>query len=499
MQCPKCGAQMPEDVQACPQCGCAGLAGAGQDTVKLGSEHETVAKPGFDGPVDDIDPDKNIRMDIDPLSSSGALDALNSLYDTGGMQFPIEGMEGRKRKTSEAKVGRWGAKRREKRGDKDGSFYKRHKGFVIGAISVVAVAAVIAVVFFAILLGRTNAISDSAIRQVLEGDEAFMIGSAADVFVESDPYALQDLNINSRDAWGDGLVVHATAELKNGFFSETREVTLVFPYTEVTDGCAITVDSHAVRAVRGISNDPEYGIAGANPTFDEGAQACNLTQSYEADTSEHWWYSEAGEIYLAYEFSDDSWKRTLADTDSLTTSFQYLVGSYGDVSEAAYSGAGFTSFAIKSVDDATGAVSGTFSWTDGTRGPFGYGTVSGSFSGYVRRDGSIEAASSGAADTLAFTGRLGEPQTMTIEGSVYYSTAFGMGDVEQALFGPAFLDKGAASAVTESDGSSSSSASSDEYSYDSSPYGFDDDWGYGPGDSSEPGGSYFDLFDIFSW
>lgn len=491
MQCPKCGAQMPEGIQACPQCGFAGLPGAGADTVQLGSEHETVAKPGFDA-NDDIDPDKNIRMDIDPLSSSGALDALDSLYDTGGMQFPIEGMEGRKRKASQAEIGRWGAKRRRRKSvEGEGSFFSRHKRLVIGLIIAIAAAAVAVAAFFVILLGRTNAISDTAIRQLLEGDESFMAGSAADVFVESDPYTLQSLDVNGRDAWGDGLVVHATAELKNAFFNETRELTLAFPYTEVTDGCTITVDSHAVRAVRGISNDPEFGIWGVNPTFDEGSQTCSISQSYEADTSEHWWYSEAGEINLAYEFSDDSWKRTLADTDSLTTSFQYLVGSYGDVSEAARGGAGFSSFSIKSADDGTGAISGTFAWTDGTRGPFGYGTVSGSFSGYVRRDGSIEAASSGAADTIAFTGRLGEAQTMTIEGSVYYDTtasAFGMGDVEQALFGPATLQKGADSAVNESGGS--------EYSggYSSSQGDTGDDWGYGSDDYG-----YFDLFDLFNW
>ena len=483
MRCPSCGIELPDDAQACPACGPftpgdapeapvdgesvektlakggpqpedlsqpeeaaqpedvpqasetvelgkAAASGAAP-TKMLGSDYKTAVKPGPMSAAEPADPDKDLRMDIDPVSSSGAIDALDSLYDTGGMQFPIEGMAAGKKAAAEGS-----------------GFFARHRKAIIAIVVVLVAAAVAAALVFSGIFSRTARVSDSVVRGSLEGDQPFMTGSASTQFVGEDPYQIQRLDIKSREAQGDGVVVEATVEIKNAFFDETRDVTIAYPNLDDLAAYTITVNTHNIVAIRGIAVDPEYGVTDANPTFDQTAQTCHLSYTYDDDASRHWYYTESGTVELSYEFSNDTWKRTAADTDGVTTNFQRVVGAYGQVQDFDPSRSpGFVEFVISSADNTTGAIDGTFTWARGESGWFGYSVVDGSFKGYVHKDGTIETAASGSANTITFSGKLGEDGAMTISGTVYYDNAlstFGMDEASKDAFSDVELSKAAA-------------------------------------------------------
>ena len=412
-------------------------------TDLLGSEFPTSVKPAFDGasPDEPVDPDKNLRMDIDPLSGSGALAALGTLYDTGGMQFPIEGSKGRSRPGGKDIL--------PSSTHDDQPFSRRHRKGLIAMIVIVIAALVAAGIYFFVFFGPTHAVSDDEFRGTLVHDEGFMQGRAANTYVDEDAYTISGLTVDERVADESGLTIKASVELKNLYFDEHDYVTVVYPDRHDASSYTLNVDSYEVSAIRGISRDPEYGISNANPTFDQKAQSCVVEQHRGESSSNRWWYTESGDIKLAYEFSSDTWKRTEADTSHLTSSYQHIIGPYG-VSDTR-----FSSFDIRSVDNETGEFTGTFTWEKEGAGWFGRSTTDGSFTGRVQRDGSVEVASVNAPGTIAFTGSFGEDETLTISGTVYLDSAMstlGFGEAPTATFENVSLVKGASMEPVETGG-----------------------------------------------
>ncbi|MGI6221054.1 MAG: hypothetical protein ACOYIP_04165 [Coriobacteriales bacterium] len=427
---PAADAVTPDEPPAEPAPAVEPAVAAEDATELLGSEFPTAAKPAHDGAGSD--PDKNMRMDIDPLASSGALDALGSLYDTGGMEFPIEGMEDNRKRSAG----------KELHGARDGegeSFGRRRRKGIIALVIVIVAAVIAAGVYMFVVVWPAHAVSDDEVRQTLLHDTEFMAGRASDMYVAEESYDLKNLNIDERTADEDGLKIEATALLENRFFSESDHVILVYPDTDNAEDYTLEVASHDVRAVRGISQDAEYGIYDANPTFDQASQTCSLEQKRAEASGNRWWFTESGEIKLAYEFSNDAWKRTVADTSNLTSSFQHIVGSYGmDDSR-------LKSFTIRSVDNETGSFKGTFTWEKEGSGLFGSREMEGSFSGTVHRDGTVEAAVGDAPGTMAFTGSFGDGESLTISGTVYLDSALstlGFTDAPTMEFKNVTLTKG---------------------------------------------------------
>ena len=487
MLCPRCGMQLLDEEESCPSCGrpvdreddgaddtlligsddptLVGAPGAepaagaefltfggdyiaddparGDDadsTDPLGSEFPTNVSPAFDD-AQSADPDKNLRRDLDPLAGSGALDAIESLYDTGGMQFPISGMEDRARNRTRGKD------ILPTSTHADQPFSHRHRKSLFVTIAVVIAALVVAGTYFFAFFGPTHAVSDDELRSVLAADDEFMQGRASDQFTDEDPYTIANLKTDSRVADDEGLTIKATVHLKNGFFDETDHITVAFPDRHDPSNYKLGIDSHEVKAIRGISRDPEYGISGVNPTFDQAAQACVVEQHRTDGSSNRWWFTESGDIRLAYEFSGDTWKRTEADTSSLVSSYQHIVGPYG-VGDTR-----FASFEIRSVDNETGEFTGTFSWVKDGAGWFGSSTMDGHFTGRVQRDGSVEVSSGGEAGSIGFTGSFGDGNTLTISGTVYLDSTWsklGFSDAPTETFNSVTLTKGESMEPVES-------------------------------------------------
>ena len=387
MICEKCGKEYHDETQPCPYCAAAEAA-AGKSPYE-----------------------------IDPLASSGAIDARGPGTAEGRWQgagtFVAAGASGAA--ASRNPFRRYAAALR------------RRSWRAIGLTALVVAVVAIVVVWFCVQESRRNMVSDEFVVQTLAEDSSFMAGTASTMFVTVEPYTLESVKIESKEVVEGGVVdVRATTEIRNKYFDEKSDVTVRFENDGSAWNHTVAVNARSVEAIRGISNDADYGIENANPTFDAEGQTCSLEQDYSTQGATRWFCTTTGSVKLAYAFANNEWTRTFADDSGLVTTFQPIVGTYADTAPDDGAGPCFRSFTIESVDDASGTARGTFEWTLDGSSNWGGPNARGSFAASVGKDGSLIASSLGGAATLTFAGEFGQSGVLKISGTVYYDRGFSL-------------------------------------------------------------------------
>lgn len=213
-------------------------------------------------------------------------------------------------------------------------------------------------------------VDESAVRAVLEQDDAFMRGFASTDYVGESAYQLSDVRITQAVTEDDGSVlVDAEAVLTNEFFKSECLVHLIFVHASQADRYpsmqdaetatspdgewlgTLSQSSATTRAIAGVTNDPDFP-EGFSPTFDEASQTCSYTGVSALDM---WFGSRKTSTPYTYAFDGQIWTRSAGEaTEEFSYNADALAGYYsaqdGDAGRMA-------SFRIVDFDASTGAFS----------------------------------------------------------------------------------------------------------------------------------------------
>lgn len=213
-------------------------------------------------------------------------------------------------------------------------------------------------------------VDESAVRAVLEQDDAFMRGFASADYVGESTYQLSDVRITQAVTEDDGSVlVDAEAVLTNEFFKSECLVHLIFVHASQADRYpsmqdaetatspdgewlgTLSQSSATTRAIAGVTNDPDFP-EGFSPTFDEASQTCSYTGVGALDM---WFGSRKTSTPYTYTFDGQIWTRSAGE---VTEEFSYNADALAGYYSAQDGDAGrMTSFRIVDFDASTGAFS----------------------------------------------------------------------------------------------------------------------------------------------
>ena len=328
---------------------------------------------------------------------------------------------------------------------------KRSKRHIAGAVAaiVLMVAFLAGGAHLAAQANTLNQITDARVTADIRADALFAQGSASDDFVYPEPYQIDSVRLGTKEMVDGGIDAHATVRMSNGYFSESRDVLVHYrkgaeveagPEQASEDGwvheCAVV--SSQVAPTRGIGHDDEQGIAEVSPALLDDGASCAVDVAFETEGSV-WFARVSGTRTLTYRFVDNAWTRADAQESLGATSYQSLIGTYGQTSgagrtsgEQGWGGIGSwfegddapsagkaTQLAITWVDDASATFGGwlTCQASSGLLGTPKEATSA--FSGQIADDGTLIVECDGQAGSIDFVATAAGQGSLSLEGHLY--------------------------------------------------------------------------------